>query len=60
MTTKTVFKKLTLFVLLGTIGGGAWYAWQILQSDQIPEKLEPYADVINEVKSHFKKPDQLP
>ena len=60
MSIKSTLKKLSTVVILALVGGGGWYAWQVLQSDQIPEKLEPYTDVINEVKSHLKKPDQLP
>ncbi len=49
-----------MVVIIASIGAGGWYAWQVLQSDQIPEKLEPYSKVINELKSHIKTADELP
>ncbi len=49
MSIKSTLKKLSTVVILALVGGGGWYAWQVLQSDQIPEKLEPYTDVKSKV-----------
>ncbi len=46
--------------ILALVAGGGWYAWNILKTDEIPEKLEPYSEVINEVKSHIKTADKFP
>lgn len=59
MTVKSIFKKFTVITMLILIGVGGWYTWQILQSDQVPEKYEPYTGVINGIKRYIKKSDQL-
>ena len=53
MTVRPTFKKLIVIALVGLIGGGAWYAWKILQSDS-------YSGIFNEIKSYLIKPDPLP
>ena len=60
MSIKSTLKTLTTVVILAGLGGGGWYAWQVLQQDEIPERLKPYEKVINEVKSHIDLPEKLP
>jgi HlyD family secretion protein len=60
MSTKSTLKTISTVVILALVAGGGWYAWQVLKSDEIPEKLEPYSEVINEVKSHIKSTEELP
>ncbi|PID45802.1 MAG: efflux transporter periplasmic adaptor subunit [Proteobacteria bacterium] len=60
MSIKSTLKTLTTVTVLALIGGGGWYAWQLLQSDKIPERLKPYENVIKEVKSHIRTPEKLP
>ena len=60
MSIKSTLKTLTTLVVLGGLGVGGWYAWQVLQADVLPERLQPYEEVIDKVKSHIKTTEKLP